>query len=800
MEYDATSGNIAYTINNEPDPAGTMTAAINGTPTIVNFTLGTIANNAVPFTCAANNESTARTATVTLTYTYGDDETVTKEMTVTQAAAPPMALYTYSINGVEGQTLEALVGSTITLVAGQNLNNDFTFAGWTTDPNDVSQRLSEFTFPEEDTYTFYAVYEHTTGIASRDEASYVKVTSTDEITDGNYLIVYEDGGVAFDGGLDVFDGVSNTIGVTITNGIIESTEQTNAATFAIASMEGGYSVKGTSGKYIGVGSYSNGLTTNDNPVANSISFEDGNVLFGITFNSGTMTLKYNKSSNQTRFRYYKNGQEDIQLYKYSGGSAPTSFTAYYTRVFLGDHLSFGHLQYDATSDIEIVGPSIVPSNHVLSMGFYALSNDVAANLIIEDGGQVSSMNEDGGKVFAGTMLKNITACDYNPSNNAGYYLIATPIEGFVPTANNGFITTNYDLYTYNATKENEWVNFKSEEGFTTLLGYHGYLYASGQNTTLRFEGLLNDPDMNEGNGGYVEELAYQGGDDAMKDLTLVGNSGTAETTFSMYDDNSDQVMSFNYLTLNNAGDGFISDQDEIVDVAALDAVFVQAPGAYHYMLEGWGEIGSSSSVRNVNVKVSRENGDLLDNAIVSFGGSMMKKLYLTDNSTRVYFPISNQDYAVVRVQSEGDQPVNFKAKENGTYTLSIETKNVEMDYLHLIDNMTGADVDLLANPSYTFEAKTSDYASRFRLVFSANNTDENGASTSSATFAYFNGSSWTISNMGEATLQVVDVMGRVLSSETLSGNAEVNINQPTGVYMLRLVSGDSVKVQKVVVR
>ena len=43
-------------------------------------------------------------------------------------------------------------------------------------------------------------------------------------------------------------------------------------------------------------------------------------------------------------------------------------------------------------------------------------------------------------------------------------------------------------------------------------------------------------------------------------------------------------------------------------------------------------------------------------------------------------------------------------------------------------------------------------------------------------------------------------MGRVLSSETIDGNAEINVNQPAGIYMLRLVNGDDVKVQKVVVR
>jgi hypothetical protein len=68
--------------------------------------------------------------------------------------------------------------------------------------------------------------------------------------------------------------------------------------------------------------------------------------------------------------------------------------------------------------------------------------------------------------------------------------------------------------------------------------------------------------------------------------------------------------------------------------------------------------------------------------------------------------------------------VSFKAKENGTYTISVDVDNVEMDYLHLIDNLTGTDVDLLAlrqaqgPASYTFTAKTTDDASRFKLLFS----------------------------------------------------------------------------------
>ena len=63
------------------------------------------------------------------------------------------------------------------------------------------------------------------GSASAD--SYVKVTSTDDITNGTYLIVYENGSVAFDGSLTTLDAANNVIDVTINDGVIEATENIN---------------------------------------------------------------------------------------------------------------------------------------------------------------------------------------------------------------------------------------------------------------------------------------------------------------------------------------------------------------------------------------------------------------------------------------------------------------------------------------------------------------------------------------------------------------------------------------------
>ena len=107
--------------------------------------------------------------------------------------------------------------------------------------------------------------------------------------------------------------------------------------------------------------------------------------------------------------------------------------------------------------------------------------------------------------------------------------------------------------------------------------------------------------------------------------------------------------------------------------------------------------------------------------------------------------------------------------------------------------MNGNDVDLLANPSYSFEAKSTDYESRFKLVFATGNSNDDN-------FAFYSNGSFVINNEGNATLQVIDVNGRILKSESINGCANVNVNAAQGIYMLRLVNGNDVKVQKVVVR
>lgn len=150
-----------------------------------------------------------------------------------------------------------------------------------------------------------------------EEGDYVKVTSTDDLVDGaEYLIVYEDGSVAFDGGLETLDAVGNTIDVTISDNTIKGNATVDAATFTIDTTEG--TVLSKSGYYIGQNNDANILHSSNSEVYTNSMYidEDGNAV--IVGNLGGH-LRFNSASNQMRFRYFKAtsyaNQKAIQLYR-----------------------------------------------------------------------------------------------------------------------------------------------------------------------------------------------------------------------------------------------------------------------------------------------------------------------------------------------------------------------------------------------------------------------------------------------------------------------------------------------------
>ncbi len=358
-----------------------------------------------------------------------------------------------------------------------------------------------------------------------------------------------------------------------------------------------------------------------------------------------------------------------------------------------------------------------------------------------------------------------------------YKLISSPIGEISASDVENLMTNDYDLYYFDQAGDNpgnepnnEWINM--HEGGTLELG-KGYLYANSENITLHFTGTPYT-----GEATFPLDYSTENQSENMRGWNLVGNPfGTTATI------NFDE-----FYVMNEGGTNLIESSGQI-DI--MQGVFVKATASGQNVVFTAG--GSTDGGEKIVLNVLKDRGNAIDRAVVRLAGnSTLPKFMLNPEATKIYIEQGGDDYAVVS-SNEDEIPVSFKAASNGTYNLNVAVQNAELDYLHLIDNLAGTDTDLLANPNYTFEANTGDYASRFTLVL-------RNTTGLVEHFAFFNGHNWTVSNQGEATLQVIDVTGRLVSTKTIDGTTQLDINAAPGVYMFRLVNGSDVKVQKVIVR
>ncbi len=360
--------------------------------------------------------------------------------------------------------------------------------------------------------------------------------------------------------------------------------------------------------------------------------------------------------------------------------------------------------------------------------------------------------------------------DENSKTN--YYLISSPIGEVSPNQVENMINDEgtFDLYAFDQYPgdENEWRNFK-DGGFDTLKVGKGYLYASQEDVTLMFYGTAYT-------GEGTVELTYEA-DSRFAGWNLVGNPYNETATIDRE----------NFYVMNTDGDEIIP--AEAPEIEPMQGLFVIAQGEGETVT-----FNTESSKKSSRIALNLSNGrSVIDRVAVCMGyGDRLPKLQLNPNHTKLYMPVDGTDYAVVYANEMGEMPVNFKAEKNGAYTITLAPTDVDLCYLHLIDNITGNDVDMLKTQSYTFNANITDYASRFKLVFATGN------SSNSDNFAFYSDGDLVINNEGAAVLQVVDVLGRIISTQNINGSQRVSFTG-NGVYMIQLVQGDNVKTQKIVV-
>ena len=287
----------------------------------------------------------------------------------------PEYTVTFMNNGVLYDSVTDVEGATISGITDPTCE-DYTFVGWSTgtyaeDNTELPTIDYTGTIPSANT-TYNAVFSNSETTPGIEETLFAKITSTSDISNGKYLIVYQGtDSVAFDGSLETLDVVGNGIDVTITNDTIAYSNTLESSTFTITATEDVYTVQSASGYYIGQKTDANNLSSSTTEAyTNTISFaQDGSVdIIG----SGNARLRYNKASNQRRFRYYKTdsypNQQVITLYKKVTIGTPDVTTTYYTTSPTCN---------GAPTEIDIL-PSASPARKVLMDGklYIILDNQI----------------------------------------------------------------------------------------------------------------------------------------------------------------------------------------------------------------------------------------------------------------------------------------------------------------------------------------------------------------------------------------------------------------------------------------
>ena len=127
----------------------------------------------------------------------------------------------------------------------------------------------------------------------------------------------------------------------------------------------------------------------------------------------------------------------------------------------------------------------------------------------------------------------------------------------------------------------------------------------------------------------------------------------------------------------------------------------------------------------------------------------------------------------------------------GTYTLTFDVKG-DYENLYLLDKMTGVKVNILLENEYSFIANSNENNDRFIIKM-----DNSQQAINNSHFVYVSGEELVIN--AEGTIQVIDMMGRVVMTEEYH-NGSINIGElNNAAFIVRCVNEKEVRTQKIVV-
>jgi len=487
------------------------------------------------------------------------------------------------------------------------------------------------------------------------------------------------------------------------------------------------------------------------------------------------------------FEYNNYGGSPLKIYK---AEMTNKYYTYIANAPINNSLTIN-------GDASVTNPIIIGSGAVVTVNG-TFTNSTASYLTIQDGGEL--ILAQGNTGVMATVEKDIEAI--TSSKGDGYTVdkwytigssVNTPyinndgetnhVENMIPVG--GVDDLSYNLYYLDMTKELPWINYRQGNGvtgFNQLENGRGYLYSNQAATTVEYVGELNTENVNR---------------DVNEGWNLVSNPFAQTIAFSGFALNSGSMAG--YYTLDGAG-GWKTTMST-ADVKNNQGILINVPEEASSVTisrpeNDGAKRGESRDEEYAYVEINVSNANYSDRTYAAYTEANCLPKYNHQNAKiqKVYIPQGDGNFAIACMEKSTTLfPVNFKAMTTGEYTINLNATE-DINYLVLVDNMTGEEINMLIEDSYSFIGSTSDNERRFtvKLGFSQDLDSEDNSN-----FVYQNGNELIIN--GEGTIQIIDLLGRVIVSKEVHGGTVSVGNLITGAYIVRMI-GNEVKTQKIVIR
>ncbi len=391
---------------------------------------------------------------------------------------------------------------------------------------------------------------------------------------------------------------------------------------------------------------------------------------------------------------------------------------------------------------------------------------------------------------SGIAKKSFTGIGEN-QGTTGWSSISTPIEDAkIPEPEAGI----HDLYRFNEEKQ-LWEFYKEIEEsqdevsnpFDKLSLGHGYLYTNKSNITFELEGEFNIDDVT------LSGLSYTTDGNKLSGFHMVGNPFTHSITGNDFTATANLSDGFYVMQTNGA---WLA-QTLGTSIAPMSSVLIKLDRKADLTISNNKKRSEEESKGYIAIKAGK--GEVYDMAYVSFneGAGLDKINHRNEQLPMCFIPVEGIEYAIATMNEEVTEiPVSFKAPKLGEYNIAVEAQDCEFKTMVLIDNLTGAETDLLLE-DYSFVARTDDNTNRFKILL----TRKGDINENNSNFTYIKDGQMIFDNIEDsASVRIYDVMGRNIAEHHISGSASIPASHfAKGMYVVQMTDEKGVKVQKIVI-